>query len=193
MFYDLEMTEQKRTIRFSWQYESGECVVIRNMLTKHEYFQRLCNDSLSRNGINLWLYTEIPKGVPLEAVSRQKGRTDRSCGLIRNCDPYVISYYFQRQRDRTVTMVMQAPEIPEIQENLKKYIPANLIYFIIYRLDGEKIPLYLPELHSGRNEFCFTDPGRGYRRAEKPVLNENALIDGKETVKGVFRLKESEL
>lgn len=182
MFTNLRITNN--ILRFNWRRESGEYFVIRNKLTKKEYYSRLCNDMIRENGIDL-ITNRIPKDVPLEVVSRKEGRRDISCN-VANITPYKIYYKFNNNKDGTCTMDIH---LPGITEEMGEYLPENMIFFEIVTPDDMRIPLYLPKLRPGYNCFWFTDPGGNCRvLVNYPKLNDNISVCD-DTIKGVFQLK----
>ena len=185
MFTSLQIF--KGSLRFNWgrdPMDYRELFIIRNKLTKKEYFNKICNDSMRRNGINL-MREGIPRNVPLEVVSRAKGRSDISYN-VANTTPYKIYYQLYEDRDGSETMEI---ELPGIAEDMGVFLPENLIYFDMITSDDARIRLYLPKLYPGYNCFWFTDPGYNCRvQTNYPKLDETKSVCEGDTIKGVFQL-----
>ena len=184
MFYQLEITiiNHDMKLRFTWQKEPEERIIVRNKLTKNEYFNRPCTDMMRRNGIGL-VSNGIPRNVPLEVVSRKRGREDVVYS-VTGSTPYCIYYQISNQQG-SVIMDVQMP--PEITEEMEEYLPEDIIYFDLITPDEARIPLYLPKLGAGNNRFWFTDPGVGCRiDFNNPRLNEGK--DNDESLSGIFKL-----
>ncbi len=183
MFYQLRISiiNNEKRLFFNWQKEE-ERLVIRNKLTKNEYFNRPCTDLMRKNGIVLATYG-IPRNVPLEVVSRKRGREDIPYA-VEGSTPYNI-YYRYAVRQNGVFVDVQLP--PEITEEMEEYLPEDIIYFDLITPEEIRIPVYLPKLGAGFNQFWFADPGANCRiDFNNPRVNEGG--DGADSLKGVFKL-----
>lgn len=186
MFTNLQIVNG--ILRFNWGREPEEYLVVRNKLTKNEYFRKICTDMMRKNGINL-IKNRIPKNVPLEVVSRVEGRRDVSYN-VANITPYRIYYQLFDESDGTVSMDIV---LPGIAEEMGEFIPEDLIYLEMVTPDDARIPLYLPRLRPGYNRFWFTDPGSNCQvRTNNPRLDETVTVCEGDTIKGVFQLIHGE-
>ena len=189
MFSSVEIQRGSRlTLRFNWAPERVERLIIRNKLTKQEYYNEECTDRIRRNGVML-ANNAVFQRIPIEVVSRVRGREDITCS-VRDSAMYYIGYTFQRPKRSDEELLIV--ELVDITEEAGELLPEEMVYLELISPDNFRIPIYLPRLYPGRNIFRIADwrLHGGYRIDKRQLrLNEDAVIDRSgETIRGIFRL-----
>ena len=127
--------------------------------------------------------------IPIEVVSRVRGREDITCS-VRDSAMYYIGYTFQRPKRSDEELLIV--ELVDITEEAGELLPEEMVYLELISPDNFRIPIYLPRLYPGRNIFRIADwrLHGGYRIDKRQLrLNEDAVIDRSgETIRGIFRL-----